>query len=156
MSPVLRIHLVNSLKGGQAFVPVEEALTEIDHTIAHKKPGKQFHSIYQELEHLRIAQEDILKYMLQSDWESPKWPGGYWTEGIDEVSEDMLEKSVTAFLSDLDDVIHLVRDETIELTSPIPHANKHTYLREILIIIEHNAYHLAKIVDLRKLFDNWK
>lgn len=155
-SKILRDHLVKSLKGGQAFVPVEEAITGIDHNIAHKILGKQFHSIFQEVEHLRIAQEDILKYMIQSDWKSPKWPDAYWVENPEDITKEMLEKSVTAFLADLDDVIHLVRDEEIDLTSPIPHAKEHTYLREVLLIIEHNAYHLGKIIDLRKLYHNWK
>lgn len=151
----LRKHLVNSLKGGQAFVSIEKAINNISPAVRNKKPSENLHSIWEELEHLRIAQEDILKYMINPEWQSPKWPEGYWAEPTTVLSDDQWEKTYNGFINDLNKVIELVNDPKIDLLVIIPHTTAHTYLREFNIIVEHNAYHLGKIVDIRKALNDW-
>lgn len=152
---VLREHLVKSLKGGQAFVPYKKALDGIKPGLRHKRSSNELHSIWEELEHIRLAQEDIIKYMLEPDYKSPKWPEGYWPPGAEELTDDQWEKTYNGFLNDLNKAVELVNDTEIDLLSIIPHTTSHTYLREFNIIIEHNAYHIGKIVDIRKALGNW-
>jgi hypothetical protein len=111
-----------------------------------------------DLEHMRIAQEDILRYTLDAAWQSPEWPGGYWPPPApaDRITDEMWEASVKAFFSDLEEVIKLVSDPDIDLTASIPHGDGKTYLREVLLVADHNAYHLGQIVQTRKLLGDWK
>jgi len=151
----LRKHLVNSLKGGQAFVPIEKAINNISRAVRNKKPDENLHSIWEELEHMRIAQEDILQYMINPEWQSPEWPEGYWPASAADLSDEKWDKTYSGFMQDFIKTIDLVNDSKIDLLAIIPHTTAHTYLREITIIIEHNAYHIGKIMDIRKSLGNW-
>jgi len=152
---VLRDHLAKSLKGGQAFVSFKKALEGVKPELRNARPSPQLHSVYEELEHMRIAQQDLLYYALEPVWDSPEWPDGFWPKPGLEVTEEMWKKSVRGFLDDLDKAVKLVEDPNIDMCSNIPDS-EYTYLREITIIIEHNAYHLGKILDIRKALNNWK
>jgi len=151
----LRNYLAKSLKGGQAFVPIEKAINNIKPELRNVKPNENLHSVWEELEHLRIAQEDIIKYMLDANWKSPDWPSGYWPESKKDLSDEDWQKSCNNFLDGINKAIEIVNDRNIDLLSVIPHTESHTYLREILILIEHNAYHIGKIVDIRKALGDW-
>ena len=151
----LKEHLVNSLKGGQAFVPVEQAVKNINPATRNVKINEKLHTIWQELEHLRITQEDILQYMIDPEWESPKWLDGYWPNPVENITDEMWDSTYSGFLSDLKSVIELVQKPELNILEIIPHTKNHSYLREITIIIEHNAYHLGKIVDIRKALGDW-
>ena len=152
----LKKHIVNSLRGGQAFVPIEKAITNVDPKIRNVRPNDHLHSVWEELEHLRIAQEDIYKYMMDPDWKSPKWPDNYWSDPSTDVTDEVWEETHSGFLKDLDAVITLAENPTIDFLKIIPHTESHTYLREFLILIEHNAYHIGKILDIRKALGDWK
>ena len=144
---VLREELVELLKGGQAHSTLEEVLKELDPKLCNKQPQNGIRSAYEELEHMRLAQEDILRYTLDPSWESPEWPEGFWPSDNDVMTEEILKNTVSGFFSDLDELIALVQNPEIDLTSQIPHGEGgHTYLREILLVADHNAYHLGKIV----------
>jgi len=151
----LKKHLVNSLKGGQAFVPIEKALNNISPVSRHKKPNEHLHTIWEELEHMRIAQKDILDYMIDPKAKSPKWPEGYWPEPTDTLSDEKWSETYNGFFKDFKKVIELVNDPGIDPLAIIPHTTAHTYLREFCIIVEHNAYHVGKIVDIRKALNDW-
>lgn len=153
---MLREHLVKSLKGGQAFVPYRKALEGIRPDIRGVRPNDKLHSIYEELEHMRICQEDLLYYALEPDWDSPEWPAGFWPKPSQKISDEEWDRSVNGFFKDLNKAVEMVEDPNIDLLSIIPGSIEYTYLREVTIIIEHNAYHLGKILDIRKALDNWK
>lgn len=154
---ILREHLVALLKGGQAYVTFEAALDNVKPDARNKQPAEDIHSIWEELEHMRIAQEDILKYIVDPNWISPGWPEGYWPKKKAGVVEDeKWDKSISAFLNNREELIRITRNGKIDLTSIIPHTKKHTYLREILLVADHNAYHLGQILTARKLLNDWK
>jgi hypothetical protein len=152
----LREQLVKSLKGGQAFVGFRRALDGVKPENRATRANKATHSIYEELEHMRRAQADLYNYMLDSDWESPEWPAGFWPNPDKKPSEAEWRETVDGFFRDLNGVVKLVEDPSIDVLSVVPGATEYTYLREILIIIEHNAYHLGKILDTRKSLGDWK
>jgi hypothetical protein len=148
-------HLVKSLKGGQAFVPFNKALAGIRPELRNVRPNKELHSIYEELEHMRSAQKDLLDFALDPDWKPPKWPEDFWPQPGRELSDEEWDKTLNGFFKELDRAIRLVKDPKIDLLSDVPQT-ENTYLREIMLIIEHNAYHLGKILDIRKALGNWK
>jgi uncharacterized damage-inducible protein DinB len=154
---VLRKTMVNLLKGGQAYVTAEQALEDLNEEVVNIHPKEDIHSIWQELEHMRIAQEDILKYTVDPSWKSPKWPDMYWPSFDEKGTWENWEGSVSKFNLNLDELIGLTLNTKIDLTSQIPHGDAgHTYLREILLAADHNAYHLGQIVIIRKLLGEWK
>jgi uncharacterized damage-inducible protein DinB len=152
---VFRAQLVSLLQGGEAHVKAEAALADIDPQFRNVRPTADVHSIWEELEHLRIAQEDILRFTIDSSWESPKWPDGYWPGENQQVTDEMWEASVEAFMADLEEVTKIAREPNLDLTAKIPHGQGQTYLRQILLVADHNAYHLGQIVQVRKLMGDW-
>jgi uncharacterized damage-inducible protein DinB len=154
---VLREQLITLLRGGEAHINPETALADVSPRIRNVRPGSgDVHSIWEELEHMRIAQEDILRYSLDSTWKSPEWTAGYWPAKTDTVSDEVWKASVDAFFSDLEDVIKLVQDEKLDLTAAFSHGEGRTYLRQVLLVADHNAYHLGQIVQARKLLGDWR
>ena len=114
---VLRDQLVELLTGGHAHVSLEQALAGLAVALRGERPAKGVHSVYEELEHIRIAQEDILRYTLDSSWKSPKWPKGYWPKRPEPTKEEW--KACTAGVrADLEAVCALVRDADLDLTAP--------------------------------------
>ena len=152
---VLRKNLVDLLQGGQAHVTPKNVLSGIRPELRTVRPAAGLHSIWEELEHIRIAQEDILRYTLDPSWQSPPWPDGYWPAPNEDLTEEMWSASVSGFFADLDEVIALVQDANLDLTAQIPHGEWRTYLREVFLVADHNAYHLGQIVQIRKLLGNW-
>lgn len=151
----LRESLVELLRGGHAHASAEQALKDVAPELRARRPSPDAHSVWEELEHMRIAQEDILRYTLDSSWQSPDWPAGYWSAQIETVTDEMWDESVSGFFSDLEELITLAKDESRDLTARIPHGEGRTYLREILLAADHNAYHLGQIVQARKILGDW-
>lgn len=151
----LRDNLVELLEGGGAHTTVREALEGLRPELRNARPREDMRSVYEQLEHLRIAQEDILRYTLDGDWKSPEWPVGYWPTDNDDLTEEGWKRTVSAFFEDLDEVVKMARTPSLDLTAPIPHGEGRTYLREILLVADHNAYHSAIIVQTRKLLGSW-
>lgn len=153
---VLRERLVRSLRGGQAFISYEKALSGVNPEIINVRINGALHSVYAELEHMRIAQHDLLYYCFDEGWEPRSWPEGFWPEAGFEASWEDWEEALRGFMGDQERAVELMEDPEVDPLSVIPGSvNEFTYLREITIIIEHNAYHLGKIVDIRKAMGNW-
>ncbi len=153
---VLREHLVKLLRGGQAHLTPEKALKGLTPALRNSRPADGLHSVWEEFEHMRLAQEDILRYTVDASWVSPPFPEGYWPEEAETVTEEMWTASVAAFFADLEEVIRLAQDTNVDLTAEIPHGEGgHTYLREILLVADHNAYHLGQIVQTRRALGDW-
>ena len=151
---VMREALIDLLTKGNAHVTVGKALDGLKPELRAKRPAEGIHSVWEELEHMRIAQEDILRYTLDQGWESPEWPQGYWPS--DAAPDDEAWKaSVAQFQKDLAELCALVRDPARDLTARLPQGQGRTYLRQVLLVADHNAYHLGQIVQARKLLGAW-
>ncbi len=151
----LKTTLLEFLSKGPAHVGARKSFEGLIPENRHKRIENFTHTVWEELEHLRIAQEDILRYMLIPDWKSPAWPEGYWPQEKENITSEEWEKSLNGFFVDLEEVQEFVKNTKFDLTEKIPHTKNYTYLREILLIINHNAYHLGKIVEMRKALKNW-
>jgi hypothetical protein len=152
---LLREQLVELLTGRHAHADAKSALRGLEPGLRGRRPAPGTHSVYEELEHMRIAQEDILRYALDPKWVSPKWPEGYWPASP-EPTESQWAQSVDGFERGLAELVALVRRPDVDLAFAFPHGQDgHTYLRQVLLTADHNAYHLGQIVQTRKLLGAW-
>ena len=148
----LREEVIKLLRGAQAHVTVEYALEDLSpEWRSHRQAG--LHSIWQLLEHMRVAQEDILRYTTDPEWESPEWPNEYWSQNLSFLPEETWQKTRSGFERGVDEAVTLAREA--DLSASIPHGEGRTYLRQLLLIADHNAYHLGQIVAIRKLLGQW-
>jgi len=150
----LRRDLLELLGGGSAHVGPDAAFAGVRSEHRAHRSGGEGHTIWQLLEHLRIAQEDILRYTLDPGWTSPEFPEGYWPT-IETPTEEQWRASLEAFGRDLEEVRALVSDPERDLTAEIPHGAGRRYLREVLLVADHNAYHLGQVVEIRRRLGAW-
>jgi uncharacterized damage-inducible protein DinB len=153
---LMRKNLVELLKGGHAHVNFKDAVNSLEPKNRNVRPEGNLHSVWELLEHIRIGQEDILRYTLDPNWKSPKWPDEYWPKDEGKISDEMWHNSIKKFDADLNELIDLTKNSKIDVTSEIPHGEGRTYLREIMMAANHNSYHVGQIVSVRKLLDDWK
>jgi hypothetical protein len=151
----LREHVVNLLSMGHAHATFEQAVKGLPAELRGKTPKGAQHSPWQLLEHLRIAQWDILEFSRDAKHASPKWPDDYWPTEKTPSDEKAWDKSVRAFRKDLKAMCALVADEKTDLFAKIPHGDGQTILREALLAADHNAYHVGQMVLLRILLGEW-
>ena len=149
-SQQLRRNLAELLTGGQAHVGSDVSVFRMPRRYRTVRPAQMPHSAWELLEHMRRAQEDILRYTLDPDWESPPFPDGYWPENPLSLPDRDWNISVSGFLSDLDAVVSLANNDKIDLTSLVPHGEGRTYLRQVLLVADHNSYHLGQFVQVKK------
>ena len=151
----LREHLLYLLKGEGAHITFEQAIADLPDDLRARKPPKATHTVWQLVEHLRIAQWDILEFSRNPRHVSPEWPSGYWPLTATPPSEEAWNASVKAFQSNRRAMQKLVASPSTDLFARIPHGDGQTILREALLVADHNAYHLGQIVQLRRLLDAW-
>ena len=151
---VLIDNLVDLLNKGDAHVSLDEALKDIPFEILGKKAGNLPYSLWQITEHIRIAQFDILEFSRDPDYQSPKWPEGYWPTANELGNAALWQESVKNFREDLKQVEELISDSSIDLLAKIPHGSGQTILREALLVADHNAYHLGVLLAISRLLAN--
>jgi hypothetical protein len=152
----VREHLVKLLEGGQAHVTFDAAVKGLPVALRGKRPRGGEHSPWEILEHMRIAQQDILEFSTNPKYVAPTWPDDYWPKSPKPPNDKAWARSVRAFQADLDAMRKLVGAESIDLYAPIPHGDGQTVMREALLIADHNAYHIGELVLLRRLLGAWK
>lgn len=142
------------LLGGSAHISLEHALKGLKPANRGAKPEHVPYSIWQLVEHIRIAQWDMLEFSRDANHESPKWPEDYWPKETAPARERDWEASLAQIESDLDEFIELM--EHSDLYQKLPHGSGQTILREALQIADHNAYHIGEIVAIRRMLGDWK
>jgi len=151
----MRDQLVYSLSGKGAHMSFDEAVADFPVEAINLKPRGVEYSFWHLVEHMRICQWDILQFMRDPNHVSPEFPVGLWPAPDAETDEAGWRKSIELFRADLAAVIELTQDPTIDLTAELPHAPGYTYLREILLVIDHNAYHTGELAILRQVEGLW-
>ncbi len=151
----LRKQLVQFLRESHAHVDFDDAVSAFPPQLRGKKPAGAPYTAWQLLEHMRIAQWDILEFSRDGRHVSPKWPDGYWPKTEAPPSRAAWEKSIREFRRESKTMQRLLTDTTHDLFARFPHGNGQTLLREALLVMDHNAYHLGQLVMLRKLLKNW-
>jgi len=153
---VLRQQLDELLSGGGAHVKFDDVVKDFPPKQRGQKPAGMPHSAWMLLEHLRLAQWDILEFSRNKDHQSPEWPIGYWPKHAAPPNDKAWDQSVESFRKDLDEMRKLVKSSTTDLYATIPWGDGQTILREALLVADHNAYHVAQLLDVRRLLGIWK
>jgi hypothetical protein len=151
----LRRHMLELLSGGEAHAKFEAVVSGIPSKLRGTKPAGFLHSAWMLLEHMRIAQWDILEFSRNPKHVSPDWPAGYWPQTEAPRSAASWDQGVEQFRRDLSAMQELVEGSKTDLFAPIPWGDGQTILREALLIADHNAYHLGQLVDLRRVLGVW-
>ena len=141
---------------GNAHPPLWRAVDNIPELLRGVVPEELPYSIWQLVEHIRIAQWDILEFSRNPKHVSPKWPEAYWPEERKPSTDEDWHNSIEQIRGHQAEFIALLEDESADLYKPFPHGNGQNLLREALVIADHNSYHTAEIIMIRRLLGNWK
>jgi hypothetical protein len=152
----LRKHLIELLGGRGAHADFDEAIEGLPEELRGARVKDVPFTSWRLLEHLRLAQWDILEFSRNGKHKSPKWPEGYWPDGDAPPNSAAWDASVAAFRRDLGEMEKLVKDPSNDLFAPIPHGQGQTLLREALLAADHNSYHVGQLILLRRLLGAWK
>jgi hypothetical protein len=151
----VRDQLPRLLDWNDAHVEYDAAVDGIGPAHRGKTPPGLPYSAWQLIEHIRIAQNDILDFCLNASYREKKWPDDYWPADPAPPSDAAWEESVASYVRDRDALKQMVRDSKIDLNAKIAHGNGQTYLREVLLVADHTAYHVGQIVLVRRLLGIW-
>ena len=152
----LRKHLIYLLSDGGAHAKFDEVVKGLPPRLRGKKPAKFPHSPWMLLEHLRLAQRDILDFSRNPKYKSLKWPDDHWPKIPSPLNAAAWDKSVKSFHHDLDAMKKLVNDAKTDLFARIPWGEGQTILREAMLVADHNSHHLGQLIDVRRLLGIWK
>jgi hypothetical protein len=150
-SVALRRMQVDAMRGDQAHVDFDSAVKDFPPEFRGAKPHGAPHTAWELLEHMRIAQRDILDFSRDPKHESPEWPKAYWPSTEAPPNEKAWDESVRAFQNDAREFHKLVEDPTQDLFKAFEHGDGQTLLREALLVASHNSYHLGQLVFLKKM-----
>lgn len=152
----LREQLVALLTGSNAHQSFDEAIHDLPAGLRGMKPDKLPYTIWQLVDHIRIAQSDILEFTRDPSYQSPPWPAGYWSPDAAPTDEASWQQAVDQIHQDRDAFVALLNDRNQDLYTPFAHGDGQNLLREALLIADHNAYHVGEILIIRRLLDAWK
>ena len=153
---ILRDHLLELLRGGSAHLRFDEAIEGFPADLRGTKHQELPHTAWQLLEHLRIAQWDILDFSRNPDYAHINWPDDYWPKTAAPPDDAAWDRSVEQFRRDLKAMQDLVADPKTDLYAKIPWGKGQTILREAMLVADHNAYHIGQIVSLRQALGAWQ
>jgi hypothetical protein len=152
---VFREQLVQLLSGRNAHYTFDDAVKSFPMEFINTNPPNVPYTSWHLIEHLRLAQWDILEFVRDPEHVSPKWPEGYWPHPEAVADPNDWQKTIDSFRADLKAMVSIAQDTSFDLISEIPHAPGYTYLREILLVADHNAYHVGELSILRQVMGTW-
>ena len=147
----LKEQLLRHLKGGEAFMPVSELLEKISFKKSGKRPVGLPYSFYEIFYHMVYAQKDILSYCTAEDYKLPAWPRDYWPDASSAVSKESWEALKNQFKEDQKQLAVFVETVDTHLLDVVKHGKEQTVLRELMLVIEHNAYHAGQLAIILRL-----
>jgi uncharacterized damage-inducible protein DinB len=155
MNDPVREQVINFLRGGHAHLTFDDVIKNFPAKLRGVKVKGAPHTAWQLLEHMRIAQSDILEFSRDAKHVSPSWPEGYWPKTEKPPSDAAWKKSVASIKKNLAAMQKLVENPKTDLYAKIPHGTGQNILREALLVADHNAYHIGQIMLLRRLLGAW-
>jgi len=151
---ILIAELIKLLEGGMAHASFDDAIEGLAPELRGVVPDQLPYSVWQLIEHIRIAQWDMLEFSKSEKHISPAWPDGYWVEETAPVDEETWEKSLRQISDDRDEFIDLLKNG--DIYKALPHGDGQSILREALQIADHNSYHTGQIILVRRLLGDWE
>jgi hypothetical protein len=153
---LLREQLVKLLSWQDAHVNFDDAVRGMSPQLQGMRPDGLPYSPWELLEHLRLTQHDILDFCRDPAYEAPKWPDDYWPKNTVPPTPEAWQEGVAGFNADRTALVEFIADPELDLFVKIPHGDGQTYLREVLLVADHNAYHIGELVAVRRLLGAWK
>lgn len=154
MSDPLRAQLVKLLDSEDAHVGFDAAVDGLPAKLRGVRPIGFEHSAWEVLEHLRLAQHDILSFCVDREYHEMKWPDQYWPPSGAPPDDHAWDASIAAFRRDRDALKKLAREA--DLFAKVPNGDAQTFLRELLLAADHAAYHVGQLVDVRRALGAWR
>ena len=151
----LRAQLADFVDSHHAHVAFDQALKGLPPRLRGAVPAGFAHSIWEVVEHMRIAQADILEFCVKKTYREKKWPADYWPRTPAPRNAAAWNKSLADYRRDRKAMQRLALDPRIDLLATVPNGTGQTYLREVLLVADHAAYHVAQLVDLRRALGAW-
>jgi hypothetical protein len=151
----VRAQLKRILGWQDAHVGFEKAVEGLAPKLRGVRAEGLPHSAWELVEHMRLTQRDILDFCRDPNYHEPKWPDDYWPTSPEPPSERAWDESIAKFREDRAGMEALAMDESIDLFATIPHGTGQTYIREILVVADHNSYHLGQLVLVRRRLGAW-
>lgn len=148
---ILRSRLVDALRGHESHIEFDDAIKDFPPDSRGTKPAGAPHTAWQLLEHMRIAQNDILEFSRDPEHQSPDWPEGYWPTTEAPPDAHAWDASVTEFRKNVREMQKLIEERNQDLFHAFEHGSGQTLLREALVLATHNSYHLGQLVFLKKI-----
>jgi len=152
---ILRKHLLDLLRGGNAHMPFNEAVANFPPESMNSMPPNVPYTPWHLLEHIRLTQWDILDFIVNPKYVWRKWPDDYWPAKNARASQAQWQQTIAGFQADLKSLDDLVANPSTNLPEDLPHASGYTILREILVVCDHNAYHIGEFAILRQVMGTW-
>jgi hypothetical protein len=152
----VRDHLARVLGWEDAHATFDAAVADLREDLRGRRPEGVPYSPWQLVEHLRITQHDLLEFCRNADYRELDWPDDYWPKTADPPSSAAWDESSRRYREDRAALQALARDPSVDLTARIPHGTGQTYLRELLLAIDHAAYHVGELIVVRRLLGAWK
>jgi len=153
---VLRDHLSRLLAWEDAHVAYDKAVADIPPELRGTQPQNLPYSAWELIEHLRITQQDILDFCRNAAYQELTWPNDYWPSSAAPPSHAAWDESIRRYRDDRRVLQEMAVDPKVDLAARIPHGTGQTYLRELILVADHSAYHLGQLVVVRRLLGIWK
>jgi hypothetical protein len=151
---ILVEELKKLLLGGNAHVTLKDALKGLPRESRGVKPHNMPYSIWQLVEHIRIAQWDMLQFCKDANHKSPKWPDEYWPKKNAPENDSAWNEALKQIDADMDEFIEVIK--RADIYQKIPHGQGQNILLEVLQVADHNAYHIGEIIAIRRMTGDWK
>lgn len=152
---VIREQTLRLLQGGNAHMPFEAAVADFPPDRMNNRIPNGEYTPWHVLEHLRLTQRDILDFIRDPNYQERRWPGDYWPARDATATEDDWHGTIAAFREDMRELQEILLDPETDLYAPIPHASGQNILRELLLVADHNAYHIGEFAVLRQVMGTW-
>jgi hypothetical protein len=152
---IVREQVLALLRGGNAHMTFDEAVADFPMEFINRRPPNVPYSLWHLLEHVRFAQLDILDFLRNASYKAPNWPDDYWPDLEQQANPEQWRETIRAFKADLEALQEIAADSRLNLEDEIPHAPGYTYIREFLLVADHNAYHIGEFGILRQVMGTW-
>jgi uncharacterized damage-inducible protein DinB len=147
----------STLDWEQAHVSLDRAVEGLPADLRGRRPDGSPHSVWEQVEHIRIAQHDLLDFCRNADYRHDlEWPADYWPDSPEPPGERAWDECLAAVRREREELQRWTVEADVDLTQKIPHGTGQTYLRTVLVAADHAAYHVGQIVLIRKLLGAWE
>lgn len=150
-----RTIVASTLDWREAHATFDDAVAGLEPELRGRRPEHFPHSAWELLEHIRLAQSDLLAFMRDADYSAPKWPDDYWPPAPAPADSRTWDESIAAVRRDNAEMKAIATDPTLDLTDKIPWGNGQTYLRTFLLAVDHTAYHVGQLIAVRQMLGAW-